>query len=59
MAISGNVYDVTKYIAMGLHNDRIVEGCGIDATDIFGSVDKHAGPTAQSLLKDYFIGALN
>ena len=58
MVIGGKVYDVTKYIAAGMHNSMITDGCGTDATQLFSGVGKHSGPTAQSLLVKYKIGAL-
>jgi len=58
MAINGNVYNFTEYIASGGHVPQIVDGCGIDATTLFENVRKHSGPQAQNLLKQYFIGTL-
>jgi cytochrome b involved in lipid metabolism len=56
MAIDGKVYNVTEYVSM--HNPAIVDGCGIDATSLFGSVGKHSSPQIQALLGQYFIGVL-
>ena len=56
MAIDGKVYDVTAYIQM--HNPAIIDGCGADATSLFGSVGKHSSPQIQALLGQYLIGIL-
>ncbi len=59
MAISGNVYNVTSYIASGQHNPDIIAGCGLDATSMFDSIRKHSGGKAQSLLPGFEIGILS
>ncbi len=56
--IDGNVLDVTEFIASGKHNDKIINGCGIDATKLFKSQPKHAGPVPQSLYPQFIIGKL-
>jgi cytochrome b involved in lipid metabolism len=56
MAIGGKVYNVTEYVSM--HNPAIVDGCGIEATSLFGSVGKHSSPQIQALLGQYLIGTL-
>lgn len=58
MAIDGDVLDVTSYIASGEHVPEIVDGCGIDATDLFNSERHHNGPKAQNLLSQFTIGTL-
>jgi cytochrome b involved in lipid metabolism len=59
MAIDGKVIDPTAFIAAGLHpNDKIVDGCGKDATAMFTQVDKHDGGKAKVALKQYEIGVL-
>jgi cytochrome b involved in lipid metabolism len=59
MAIDGKVIDPTAFIAAGLHpNDKIVDGCGKDATAMFTQVDKHDGGKARAALKQYEIGVL-
>jgi cytochrome b involved in lipid metabolism len=57
MAISGKIYDVTKYINSHPGGDVIVEGCGKDATELFTEERKHAG-RAESLLPEFEIGIL-
>ncbi|MCA9371483.1 cytochrome b5 domain-containing protein [Candidatus Woesebacteria bacterium] len=44
--ISGKVYDVTSYIAQGMHpgGPSILEGCGTDATAMF---EGQAGPRGE------------
>ena len=57
MAVKGNVYDVTDYIKLGKHKPIIIEGCGLDATDLFA--DSHEKkPDAYELLDDFYIGTL-
>lgn len=59
LAVDGKVIDATQFIAKGLHpNDKILNGCGKDATAMFKSVPKHQGPTPQEALKEYEIGIL-
>lgn len=60
MVIEGRVYNVTEYILSGKHKPVIVEGCGIDATDIFNQQKKHFKKSAKvnSILKKYYIGDL-
>ena len=59
LAIEGKVIDATVFIAEGKHpNDKILDGCGKDATSIFKNIPKHAGPTPQEALKQYQIGVL-
>jgi cytochrome b involved in lipid metabolism len=56
MAIDGKVYDLTEYIALGTHKPIIVQGCGIDATQMFN--EKHDAET-KKLLENYYLGELN
>jgi len=58
MAISGKVYNVTDYIASGMHNPKIIQGCGIDATDLFNQNPKHQGANTQDNLSQMYIGNL-
>ncbi len=60
IVINRTVYDVTGFIAAGKHGKAILQGCGIDATELYetrpmGSKTPHS-PTARSLLKNYSIG---
>lgn len=57
-AIDGKVYDLTSYIASGEHKPVIVDGCGIDSTEMFRNIEKHSGQKAQNLLPGMFIGNL-
>lgn len=59
MAIDGNIYDVTAYVASGQHpgGDAILKGCGKDATGSFNSVAAHE--QAKNLLTQYYIGDLS
>jgi hypothetical protein len=63
-AISGNVYDVTKFIESEKHKggDAIIQGCGKDATELFntrpmGSGTPHSDK-ARSFLPSFQIGLL-
>lgn len=59
LAVEGKVIDATQFIAEGKHpNDKILNGCGKDATAMFKSIPKHSGPSAQDALKEYEIGEL-
>jgi cytochrome b involved in lipid metabolism len=59
LAINGKVIDATQFIAEGKHpNDKILNGCGKDATTMFKNIPKHSGPTPQEALKIYEIGVL-
>lgn len=62
--INGKVYDVTPFIATGLHpgGEAILEGCGKDATELFmtrpmGSGTPHSA-AAQGRLETYYLGEL-
>ena len=58
MAIDGQVYDVTEYIASGAHNGVINEACGLEASAMFKQQEKHSEPKAQNQLPRYEIGQL-
>ncbi len=61
MAIEGNVYDVTSYISQHPGRDTILEGCGIDATDLFtgkSRLGKLHSSAARALLKNMLVGTL-
>lgn len=57
LAIDGNVYDATDYIAEHPPGpESIVLQCGTDNTEGFNSVGAHGG--AADILPDYLIGTL-
>jgi cytochrome b involved in lipid metabolism len=56
MVIDGNVYDVTAYIPRHANN-QILDGCGKDASLMFGRERKHA-VKGRALLPEYIIGTL-
>ncbi len=60
MIVDGDkVIDATSFIASGKHpNDKILNGCGKDATEMFESVKKHGGPEAQKVIMKSQIGVL-
>lgn len=57
LAIDGKVYDVSSYTPKHPGGDKILNGCGKDASQMFASVKKHEG-FARELLKDFEIGEL-
>jgi cytochrome b involved in lipid metabolism len=64
LAINGEVYDTTEFIAGSKHpgGDAILDGCGSNATELFetrpmGSGTAHS-ERARELLKNYKIGTL-
>lgn len=64
LAIEGQVYDVTPFVASGFHPGKaaILDGCGKDATELFntrpmGSKTAHS-EKARSMLGKYLIGNL-
>ena|SRR3989344_7978993 len=64
IAIDGKVYDVTPFVASGLHpgKEAILQGCGKDATELFntrpmGSKTSHS-ERARKMLPKYLIGEL-
>ena len=61
MVIEGNVYDVSSYISQHPGRDSILQGCGIDATDLFtgkSRLGKLHSSAARALLKNLLIGTL-
>jgi len=63
-AIEGTVYDVTPYIAGGLHpgGEAILMGCGTDATELYNDRPNDEGPhseKARSFLPQFEIGKLS
>jgi cytochrome b involved in lipid metabolism len=58
LAINGDVLDVTSFISKHPGGDRILEGCGIDATVLFKSVPGHNSSIAKLLVKKLTIGKL-
>lgn len=64
LAIEGKVYDVTEFVAGGLHPGKlaILLGCGKDATELFNTRPMGSGTahstTARKILPEYEIGIL-
>lgn len=59
MIIEGSVYDVTAYIPQHPGRDRILEGCGTDATDLFtgkSALGRVHSALAKQTLSKYIIG---
>jgi cytochrome b involved in lipid metabolism len=64
LLIDGKIYDVTPFIAGGKHGggDAILEGCGIDSTELYktrpmGSGTEHS-ETAYGYLDNFFFANL-
>jgi cytochrome b involved in lipid metabolism len=59
MIIGGQVYDLSDYIKLGIHpgGDKILRGCGQEATAMFNTVDKHQNNAVKYLPK-YLLGDL-
>ncbi|MFA5131110.1 MAG: cytochrome b5-like heme/steroid binding domain-containing protein [Patescibacteria group bacterium] len=57
--INGQVYDLSAYTASGAHpgGDKILQGCGQDASALFASVGKHQGQ-ATAMLPNYLLGPI-
>lgn len=61
LAVEGQVYDVTEFIPSHPGGDKILAGCGKDATNLFtveGSGGREHSSTAKQLLENYKIGEL-
>lgn len=63
MAVEGKVYDVTKYIASGMHKgkDAILMGCGKDATEIYNNRPNGSGAhskLAREVMSKFAIGVV-
>lgn len=61
LSINGKVYDVTSYIADGLHpgGEAILNGCGLeDATPLFTGIKEGEGhpENAWNYLENFYIG---
>ncbi len=59
MSINGKVLNVTSFISLHPGGDKILKGCGVDATGYFNKVPSHLQGTAQSLLSKLQIGTLS
>ena len=64
MAINGNVYDATAYIASREHpgGAEILKGCGTDATSLYDARPADGKPhsaNAREELQQYYIGTLS
>ncbi|MCE7897819.1 MAG: hypothetical protein DPW11_03155 [bacterium] len=63
MAVEGKVYDVTGYIASGMHKgkDAILMGCGKDATEIYNNRPNGSGAhskLAREVMVKFAIGVV-
>lgn len=62
IVLHDKVYDVTGFIALGMHGKAILQGCGKDATSLYetrpmGSGTPHS-ENARKLSEKYYIGDL-
>jgi cytochrome b involved in lipid metabolism len=62
MIITGKVYDVSEFVNVHPGGRNLLQGCGIDATELFetrpmGSGTAHSG-RARTMLDNYYIGEL-
>jgi cytochrome b involved in lipid metabolism len=59
LAIDGRVFNINEYIKLGIHpgGEKILNGCGKDASVMFANIDKHDTKARQTLEK-YLIGNL-
>lgn len=63
IVVEGKVYDVTGYIASGMHKgkDAILMGCGKDATDLYNNRPNGSGAhskMAREVMAKFAIGLL-
>ena len=58
LVINGNVLDVTSFISLHPGGDKILKGCGLDATSYFNKVSGHMKGMAQTLLTKLKIGEI-
>ena len=62
MVINGKVYDITSFVNSHPGGEEILDGCGIDATQLFetrpsGSGTPHS-ESARNTMESYYIGNL-
>jgi len=62
LIIDGKVYDVTSYVDSHPGQESILEGCGMDSTELYetrpmGSGTPHSS-NARKQLEEYFIGEI-
>jgi cytochrome b involved in lipid metabolism len=58
MVINDSVIDVTSFISKHPGGDKIIKGCGIDATGYFNKVGAHMKGIAQTIVNKLTIGKL-
>lgn len=56
LIVNGNVYDVTSFVPKH-PNQKIIQGCGKDATSLFEGVEKHQ-EKAVGMIGQFQIGTL-
>ena len=57
LIIDGQTYNITPYVQSGMHpgGEKILAGCGKDASAMFHSISKHASPHSQANLEKYLV----
>lgn len=57
--INGQVYDLSSYTMSGEHpgGEKILNGCGFEATAMFKEITKHSGK-AEAMLNDFLLGPI-
>jgi len=58
IGIEGKVYNVTTFIDKHPGGDKILQGCGKDATELFGKIRAHAKQSVQALKEKFLIGEI-
>ncbi len=58
MVVDKSVVDVTSFVEKHPGGDKILEGCGKDATKMFNKIKGHLGGVAQMILRKLTIGQL-
>ncbi len=59
LSIEDKVYNVTSFVDMHPGGDKILSGCGKDATEMFNKVRAHAKTSVVALKEKFFIGNLS
>jgi cytochrome b involved in lipid metabolism len=58
MSIEGKVYNVTSFVNSHPGGEKILKGCGTDATMLFNKIRSHAKGSVQALKSKFEIGTL-
>jgi cytochrome b involved in lipid metabolism len=58
LVLNDKVYNVTSFVDKHPGGDKILKGCGTDATELFGKIKAHAKSSVQALKEKFVIGSL-